>query len=312
MKIGNIELQNNLILAPMAGVTDVGFRQLAVSSGADFAVCEMVSAKALYYNNVKTLDLLQTTDAETIKVAQIFGSEPDIMALACTNPHLAKFDMIDINMGCPAPKIYNNGEGSALLEDLDRAEAIIRACVKATSRPITVKFRLGVTQDTIVAVEFAKMCERAGASAITIHGRTRDQFYSGSVDYDRIRAVKQAVSIPVIGNGDVVDAESYQKMLDTGVDAVMVGRGTLGRPCLFAKLLGQKEPSRWECFYQHIMTMRQYHDDEFVLREMRKHCLWYLKGLTGVNEIKNKVVTLKNMEEVMSLMKTTLEGKRYD
>lgn len=307
MKIGNIIIKNNLILAPMAGVTDVGMRRLAVLSGADFAVCEMVSAKALYYHNEKTKQLLNTCPEEKIKVAQIFGNDPEIMAWACQSEALQKFDIIDINMGCPAPKIVNNGEGSALLTNLPLAKKIIEACVKATTKPITVKFRKGMNEHAVVAVEFAKMCEQAGASAITIHGRTREQYYSGQVDYDCIKAVKNAVHIPVIGNGDVVDEASYQKMKDCGVDAVMIGRGALGNPCIFAKLLGKPTMSTWECVQQHVLEMLKYYDKEFVLREMRKHFLWYLKGVKGVNAIKTKIVTMNDLDEVMHTMKKILQ-----
>lgn len=312
MKIGNIELKNNLILAPMAGVSDVGFRRLAVQSGADFAVCEMVSAKALYYKNTKTLALLNTTSDESIKVAQLFGSDPAIMAWACTHPALEKFDIIDINMGCPAPKIVNNGEGSALLKHMDLAYNIIHACVQATKKPITVKFRIGFDEKNIVAIEFAKMCQKAGASAITVHGRTREQYYSGKVNLEVIKAVKQAVSIPVIGNGDVVDKESYEAMLACGVDAVMIGRGALGNPTIFATLLGKPKQSRWECLRQHVDTMLSFYDEEFVLLEMRKHFLWYLKGIHGVSEVKNKVVTMTNLKEVMNLLQSILERSEND
>lgn len=312
MKIGNIELKNNLILAPMAGVSDVGFRRLAVLSGADFAVCEMVSAKALYYKSAKTLELLTTTDDEPIKVVQLFGNDPKIMAWACTHPALEKFDIIDINMGCPAPKIVGNGEGSALLKNLDLAYDIIHSCVKATKKPITVKFRIGFDKTNMVAVEFAKMCERAGASAITVHGRTREQYYSGKVDLESIKAVKHAVSIPVIGNGDVVDMDSYKAMLACGVDAVMIGRGALGNPTIFASLLGKPQLSKWECLKQHVETMLTYYKEDFVLREMRKHFLWYLKGMARVNEVKNKVVTMTNLKEVMALLQTVLERNNND
>lgn len=302
MKIGNIELKNNLILAPMAGVTDVGFRSLAVSYGADYAVGEMVSAKALKYKNKKTYDLLITAPNETIKVAQIFGSDPKIMANIVKSEVLAKFDIIDINMGCPAPKIVKNGDGSALMRDIDLAYNIISSCVSATSKPITVKFRAG-WNDNINAVEFAKMCERAGASAITIHPRTREQFYAGNADYELIKQVKQAVSIPVIGNGDVSSVESYKKMLETGVDAVMVGRAALGNPEIFTLLSGEKvKVNKFEDIKKHISILREHYPETLVVKEMRKHILWYLKGYHNCTEVKNQVVREKSLEKVLEIL----------
>ena len=209
MKIGNFEFKNNLILAPMAGVTDVAFRSICIDFGADAGVTEMVSAKALSYDNEKTSDLLLTAPNEKIKIVQLFGHEPEIMAKICASSYLDKFDIIDINMGCPAPKIVGNGDGSALMKDIGLARQIVESCVQATNKPITVKFRSGYTKDSINAVEFAKMCEEAGAKAITVHGRTREQMYGGKVDLDIIRSVKHSVSIPVIASGDVVDKESF-------------------------------------------------------------------------------------------------------
>ena len=310
MKIGNIELKNNLILAPMAGVTDVGFRSLAINYGADYAVGEMVSAKALKYKNKKTEDLLITADNETIKVAQIFGSDPKIMSNIVKSKYLAKFDIIDINMGCPAPKIVKNGEGSALMKDINLAEEIVSSCVKASTKPITVKFRAG-WNDNVNAVEFAKMCERAGASAITIHGRTREQFYAGKSDLNLIKQVKQAVSIPVIGNGDVTDLNSYKQMLETGVDAVMIGRGALGNPEIFAELTGKTvSVNKFEDIKTHITILRKYYPENLVVKEMRKHILWYLKGYHNCTEIKNKVVREKDIEVVLQTLQEFFENNK--
>ncbi|MBQ2864389.1 MAG: tRNA dihydrouridine synthase DusB [Clostridia bacterium] len=310
MKIGNIELKNNLILAPMAGVTDVGFRSLAISYGADYAVGEMVSAKALKYKNKKTADLLITAPNESIKVAQIFGSDPKIMASIVKSKYLNKFDIIDINMGCPAPKIVKNGEGSALMQNIELAEQIVSECVKASTKPITVKFRAG-WNNNINAVEFAKMCERAGASAITIHGRTREQFYAGKSDLELIKQVKQAVNIPVIGNGDVVDVESYNAMLKTGVDAVMVGRGALGNPEIFAELTGKKvEVNKFEDIKKHISILREHYPEHLVVKEMRKHILWYLKGYHNCTEIKNQVVREKDINKVLEILKNFFENNK--
>jgi len=304
MKIGDINFKNNLILAPMANVTDVAFRSLCIECGADAGVTELISAKAICYNNSKTKEMLYTAPNEIIKIAQIFGSEPEVMAEACASEILSDFDIIDLNMGCPAPKIIKNGEGSALLLDIDRAEKIIKACVNATTKPITVKFRSGWDKDHIIAVEFAKMCERAGASAITIHARTTDQGYSGNADWDIIKAVKNAVKIPVIGNGDVMDKASYDRMLSyTGVDAAMVGRASMGQPWIFHELLN--EDVKQEPIYyvkKHIQLLREYYPERFVIKHMRKHVLWYLKNVQGANKIKTEIVLEENLEKVLQML----------
>lgn len=312
MKIKNIEFKNNLILAPMANVTDVAFRSLAVESGADAGVTELISAKAITYNNKKTTEMLFTADNETIKIAQIFGKEPDVMAEAVQSDYLKPFDIIDINMGCPAPKIIKNGEGSALLKDIKLAEDIIKACVQATDKPITVKFRSGWDQNSIVAVEFAKMCERAGASAITIHARTTDQGYGGNADWDIIKAVKESVKIPVIGNGDVVDRESYLKMLEyTGCDAVMVGRATMGRPYLFKELLGEKEERNQLYFIKkHIELLGKFYPSRFVVKHMRKHILWYLKSIKNATKLKAEIVQELDLNKVMEKLEQVFESEK--
>jgi len=304
MKIKNIEIKNNLIYAPMAGYSDFAFRSLCVMCGADYGVSEMVSAKGLFYDNQNTMDLLRTADNEQIKVAQIFGNDPKIMAQMVKSKSLEKFDIIDINMGCPAPKIVNNAEGSALMKNLDLAHDVIKACVEATEKPITVKFRVGFDENHKNCVEFAKMCERAGASAITIHGRTREQFYDGVVDLDAIKKVKESVSIPVIANGDVVDVESYKKMMEyTGCDGVMIGRGALGRPYIFSELLGI-EHNKDKMFYikKHIEILRTVYPDEFIVRHMRKHILCYLKGERNCAELKRNIVLINDLNEVISLL----------
>ena len=305
MKIGNINFKNNIILAPMAGVTDVAFRSICIDFGADCGVTEMVSAKALSYNNEKTKDLLVTANNEKIKIVQIFGHESEIMAKICASPELDKFDIIDINMGCPAPKIVNNGDGSALMLDINKAEEIIRACVKATQKPITVKFRSGFDEDNINAIEFAKMCERAGASAITIHGRTRNQMYSGSVDLDIIKDVKNAVNIPVIASGDVVDFESYQRTLEyTKCDGVMIGRGALGNPKIFSDILQKnKEFNKFEIINTHINILRKYYSENFINGHIRKHILWYLKGEKDCSMLKVKVSTEQPLDRVVEMLK---------
>ncbi|MBR4745198.1 MAG: tRNA dihydrouridine synthase DusB [Clostridia bacterium] len=308
MKIGNIEFKNNLILAPMAGVTDVAFRSICISCGADAAVGELISAKALVYQNKKTQEMLVTAPNEKIKIVQLFGSEPEIMAKAVKLPILKKFDIIDINMGCPAPKIVNNGEGSALMNNINLAEQIIRACVNATNKPVTVKFRLGWDEKHINCVEFARMCERAGASAITIHGRTRNMFYSGKADWDMIAKVKNAVSIPVIANGDVCDIDSYNSILSkTNCDAVMIGRATLGNPQVFADIVGGKKHTKMYYIKRHVKLLRKYYPERFIVAHMRKHFLWYLKGVKGGAEIKAKVSVSDDVDNSIKLMQTILK-----
>lgn len=305
MRIGNIEFKNNLILAPMAGVTDVAFRSIAVDFGADAGVTEMVSAKALSYKNEKTEDLLLIAPNEKIKIVQIFGHEPQVMAEICSSKYLEKFDIIDINMGCPAPKIVSNGDGSALMKDLAKSRQIIESCVKSTSKPITVKFRSGFDHESVNAVEFAKMCEDAGASAITIHGRTRDQMYGGSVDLDIIKAVKNAVSIPVIASGDIVDKESLERTRKyTGCDAFMIGRGALGSPEIFAELSGNETQfTRFEIVKKHVELLREYFPEQFINGHIRKHFLWYLKGFSNASSIKLQVSTEPDIDKVLEILK---------
>ena len=303
MVIGKIVLQNNLILAPMASVTDLGLKELAVHFGADFAVSEMVSAKGLKYKSKNTFDLLQTNDSEKIKVVQLFGSDPQVFAEVVKYPELDKFDIIDINMGCPAPKVIKNGDGSKLMEDINLSRQIIEACVSNTSKPVTVKFRAGFNTNN--AVDFAKMCEDAGASAITIHPRLRSEFYSGKANYDIIKQVKEAVSIPVIGSGDVVDKASYLKMLETGVDAVMIGRGALGSPEIFAEL--QNKPvdmTKLEMIKLHYKIMLENFNENYVVKHMRKHVLWYLKGCRNASDIKKKIVELESVNEVIKYLES--------
>lgn len=309
MKIGNFEFKNNLILAPMAGVTDVAFRSICIDMGCDAGVSEMISAKALDYDNKKTQELLFTAPNEEIKIVQIFGHEPEIMAKICASSYLDKFDIIDINMGCPAPKIVNNGDGSALMKNISLAEEIISKCVKSTNKPVTVKFRSGFDKNSINAIEFAKMCERAGASAITVHGRTREEMYSGHVNLDIIKSVKECVSIPVIASGDVVDKKSFDYTLNyTKCDAIMIGRGALGCPEVFAEILRKnKGLSKYEIICKHIEILKNYYPDSFINGHMRKHLLWYLKGYTGASEIKNYISTENDMGKVLECIKNFLE-----
>ena len=312
MKIGNVEFKNNLILAPMAGVTDVAFRSICIDFGADAGVTEMVSAKALSYNNDKTADLLMTADNEKIKIVQIFGHEPEVMASICASKYLDKFDIIDINMGCPAPKIVGNGDGSALMKDIELARQIVSACVGATNKPITVKFRSGWDEDSINAIEFAKMCEDAGASAITIHARTRTQMYGGKADLDIAKSVKNAVNIPVILSGDIVDKKSYEYIKDyTGCDGYMIGRGALGSPEIFSEVLGlEVKETRFETLKRHIDMLRGVFPERFINGHIRKHLLWYLKGYVGSASIKAQVSTEPDLDKVLVLIKDFMESQK--
>ena len=303
MRINNKELKNNLVFAPMAGVSDVGMRFLCSYYGADATFTEMLSAMAMEHNSSKNRLLTLTTDAEKIKVAQIFGKSPEIMAKIVNDESLEKFDAIDINMGCPAPKIIKNGEGSALMKNPLLASKIIKSCVNSSKKPVSVKMRLGF--DKIVATDFAKMCEDSGASFITVHGRTQSQLFSGSVNYEEIAKVKSAVKIPVIGNGDVVDRESYLKMLGTGVDAVMVGRGAQGKPWIFSVLQGKElKINPYEVAKKHVEILRNYFDEKWLKLYMRKHFLWYLSGVKCASEQRVKIATSNDIEKSLAVLKS--------
>lgn len=304
MKIKTLQINNNIVLAPMAGYTDVGFRKLCTKFGASITYTEMVSAKALMYDSEKTKELLYTDPIEKIKAVQIFGHEPDVMAKACQNPLLQKFDIIDINMGCPAPKIVKNHEGSFLLTNKLLAGDIVKACVDATDKPVTVKMRLGYGQDN-VAVEFASYMEKCGASLITVHGRTQSQMYSGKVDMESIRHVKEVLTIPVIANGDVVDQNSYKILLEqTKCDGVMIGRGALGNPTIFSNIVGKEvKVNKFDLINEHICTLRQYFDERFITLNMRKHIAFYLKNTGASAEFKQKLMVEDNLYTVLDMLK---------
>lgn len=304
MKIKNLQINNNIVLAPMAGYTDVGFRRLCTKFGASVTYTEMVSAKALMYDSEKTKELLYTDPIEKIRAVQIFGHEPDVMAKACQNPLLAKFDIIDINMGCPAPKIVKNHEGSFLLTNKLLAGDIVKACVDSTDKPVTVKMRLGYGQDN-VAVEFASYMEKCGASVVTVHGRTQSQMYSGKVDMESIRHVKEALAIPVIANGDVVDQNSYKNLLEqTKCDGVMIGRGALGNPMIFSNIFGNSvEVNKFDLINEHICTLKQYFDERFINLNMRKHIAFYLKNTGASAELKQKLMVEDNLDIVLDMLK---------
>ncbi len=305
LKIGNIELNSDIVLAPLAGYTDIGFRSLAVDYGAGLTYTEMVSAKGLFYNNDKTADLLQTADNEKTKAVQIFGGEPEFMYKASKDSRLAKFDIIDINMGCPVPKIVKNFEGSQLLNDIPRAKEIVSAVIEGSKKPVTVKFRKGFYENEDKAVEFAKAMESAGASLITIHGRTREQFYSGTADWNAIKNAKAEVSIPVIANGDVVTYEDYKNIKEiTKCDGVMIGRGAIGKPYIFARLQGKDmDINLYEDIKRHIEVLCSVLPDRIVVNDMKKHICYYAKNLKESKKVKAEICEVKNITDMLEIVK---------
>lgn len=324
LKIGNIELENNLILAPMAGVTDLPFRKVCKEFGPGLVCSEMVSSKAIFYDDSKT-KLLMNTEGEKRPISmQIFGSDEETMGYAAKYvSELA--DIVDINMGCPAPKVVKNGDGSKLLLDIEKAEKVIKAVVKNSIKPVTLKLRKGWDGNNIVAVEFAKMAERAGVSAITVHGRTRTEMYSGKADLDIIKKVKESVNIPVIGNGDIVDEESALRMFEhTGVDGIMIGRGTFGNPWIFKRIkyfleTGEKLPEvtqqeKLRVIKKHIELELQEKEEITAIREMRKHISWYTKNMPNSSEFRNEINKIEDKDELIKKIvefcnKKTLKNK---
>ena len=303
LKIGNITLHNNVFCAPLAGYTNYAFRRLCKGYGAGLCYSEMVSAKGLKYGSENTQQLLFTDEQEGLAAAQIFGSEPDVLRAACEHEKLQPFPIVDINMGCPVPKIYKNGEGSALLDNPALAEKIVKECVKS-GKIITVKMRIGLHESKLITAEFAKRMAGAGASLITVHGRTKDKVYAGEVNYKEIAAAKRAVDIPVIANGGVFsNADAQRLLLETGADGVMVARAALFDPQIFCDLTGNARESKLDMFNKQTAWTKQTCDERFSTVFLRKMAAFYLKGERGAAAYKDRLFRAQTTDEVSAIAK---------
>lgn len=314
LNIGNVVLDNPLILAPMAGVTDLPFRLLCKEQGAGLVCMEMVSAKAIYYRNKNTESLLEIDAGETPVSLQLFGSDPEIISEMAKRIEERPFSILDINMGCPVPKVVNNGEGSALMKDPRLVEEIVSKTVRAVQKPVTVKIRKGFDEDHVNAVEIARVAESAGAAAVAVHGRTREQYYHGKADWEIIRQVKKAVKIPVIGNGDVDSPDAAERLLaETGCDGIMIGRGAQGNPWIFRSILhwmetGEKTAYRpspqelREMILRHADLLVQHKGEYTGIREMRKHVAWYTAGYPHSSRLRAGVNQIETLQELRNFI----------
>lgn len=318
LNIGGVPLKSHAVLAPMAGVSDRAYRELCVRFGAAYCVSEMVSSKALSFNSKKSEELMEISDLERPCGIQIFGDDPKCMADAATHALENKPDIIDINMGCPAPKISSNGSGSALMKNPRLCGEIVKAVTAVTDIPVTVKIRKGWDDDSVNAVEVAKICESAGAAAITVHGRTRQQYYKPPVDYDIIRAVRESVSVPVIANGDIDSAERAKEVMDiTGCDLVMIGRATLGNPWIFSQINAYLENpnvkihtpdlnERLGVMIEHIGKMVEYKGEHMAMLQARKLVVGYFKGMKGAAALRNEAGKIKTLDDLYELRQKAL------